>query len=926
MSSSSQDHQDAKPRNEASQRTSHLLGRLIDAVSARPGWVVLAALLLSALSITQAMRIEVTTSRTNLGHPASDSERYFGEFLHEFGSPNDLIAVLDGGSVLQRRQCADALATALEQDHEHVKSTFHRVDLHFFLRHMLLFVPVNEVDQISKVLSSSFADDIRAGKVDGLDSVLAEFTSALSGRAGGNIDPARAVKGIDALNTILGELELRLRDPQRGGFDGLRQLVPPLKAGAIDDEGYLQSRDGGLRLVFVRPAQPSDENSVVLPLVESVRATAAKVAKDFPGVRVRITGLPAVQADETVIVDHDMSYTTTVSLVLIAIIMLFGYRQPRLVLLSLLPLGMGILWTLALVKLQYGRVNLVASVFMPILLGRGSDFDTYVISRTLAERATGRSLRDAIRTAFTSAGGGIITGAFVTAAAFLVSSIGQLGAFEQLGVVVALGLMMILLTSLTVTPSLLLLIGDRKLPGEDFIVRLLDKVPVFGAGPGVFGLKRPGLVLGITAAAVIALGANARNVAFDFNLLQFLPTQAESVTAQHDVSARSDYGSDVVVVTADNVDEARKLAAELAKKPSVSRVESIASFLPDQQDAKLAEIVKLRPLVESLPAFNQPHPPTSTAKMTKAVQDLGDEIDDKAYLAEQQAQGDAALKPVVAQLKKLAVTVTSAQKALATLPPDQVQDGIGRIETQVFSLLINSRQLLRENVLNPEKIALDDLPLATRERFIGKTGKSAIYVFAKNPGFGPELESFVHDVRSVSKTATGFPVIYFDSSRTILHSFSQAAGLALLVIIIALLVHFRGRLGPTALSLIPLGVASVAMFGLMPLFGISHNMANIVALPMLLGLGTDYGLQIVHNARMSPGAPLREVLEKTGIGVFIAAATTAAGFGSLALSEHRGAQSLGLVLFLGTIAALLCALVVLPALLELARRYRARKS
>src|SRR5207237_9688170 len=103
---------------------------------------------------------------------------------------------------------------------------------------------------------------------------------------------------------------------------------PPLKPGAIDDAGALQSRDGGMRVVFVRPALRSDENDVVLPMVEAVRAAGRAVAARHPGARIRVTGLPALQADETGIVDRDMRLTTAASLAAIALVLLYGYRRP----------------------------------------------------------------------------------------------------------------------------------------------------------------------------------------------------------------------------------------------------------------------------------------------------------------------------------------------------------------------------------------------------------------------------------------------------------------------------------------------------------------------------------------------------------------------------------------------------------------------
>jgi len=912
-----------------------LLGRLAEGIAARPKVVLIACSVLAALAATQVAQLEVTTSRTHVDSARTRGTILFGEFLEEFGTPNDLIAVIDGSEREERRRAADELAAELQRDPGHVRSTFHKVDLEFFLDHILLFAPTNEIGQIKQALSSSFADDIRAGRVKGLDAIVDELTSAFAGRsAAANIDPARATRGIEAMATIMGELGRRLDDPQRTGLEGLRDLLPPLSAGAIDDEGYLQSRDGKLRVVFIRPADRSDENNVVRPLLQSVRAIAASVAERHPGIRIRITGLPALQVDEAEIVDHDMKFTTALSLLFISIILVYGYRKPQQVLLTLVPLAIGILWTLALVRWKYGKINLVASAFMPILLGRGSDFAIYLMARFNAARGYGHPPRLAVRESLSAAGGGVVTGALVTSAAFLVTTFagGQFSAFGQLGVVVGAGLVLVLIASLLVTPAILLLVGDYRLPGEQRAEQVLGAVPDFGQGPGRVALSHPKLVLLVTAVLVATLGAFARSVPLDYDLLKFLPPSAESVTAQRDLSAPpphgSDFGTDVVVVTADSVEAARRKTAELEALPTVGRVESIASFLPADQPQKLAEIATMRGLVETIPPFAPPQPPTTPEALGKSLEKLSDAVDDAVFLARK--QGNALADP----LEKFGTAVTDALQTLHRLPPDEAQHRVENVEDQVFALLIRVRALLRVNVLEAQPVTIGDLPRATRERFIGKTGKFAIYVFPKpvlppvagraHPPAGLELAPFVEEVRSVAPNATGFPIIYYDSSHDVWRTFKNAALASLVVIVLALLLHFRS-LSATGLALIPLLIASVAMFGLMQILHVPLNIANIVALPLLIGLGTDYGLQLIHHRRTVPDEPLPDVLRKTGLGVFMAGGSTAAGFGALALARHAGARTLGLVLFLGTSAALLCSLVVLPAILCLIDRRHDRR-
>jgi uncharacterized membrane protein YdfJ with MMPL/SSD domain len=440
-------------------------------------------------------------------------------------------------------------------------------------------------------------------------------------------------------------------------------------------------------------------------------------------------------------------------------------------------------------------------------------------------------------------------------------------------------------------------VGDRRLPGERAFERAMSALPLFGARLGGFVLAHPRKTIALFGALLLACGALARSIPFDYDLLKFLPPGTESAETERDLSAASNFGADVIVASADNLQDARRKTQALSRLQSVEHVDSITSFVPDE--GALREIAELAPLVRSIPPFlplPPPSPsPTTPEAVAQAIERLADTL-----------QMDA---------------LRSAATGLRKLPPDIAKARAAELELAAFSALERGREILRANVLDPPArpdSARAAVPAQIRARFEGASGKHALYIFPRGRDQGEELARFVTEVRTVVPGATGFPVLYFDSSRAIRHSFAQAGAVTLGIIFIALLLHFRS-LRDALCAMVPLLSGALAMGGLMRLFSIPHNMANVVALPLLLGLGTDYGLQMVHQLRRT-GAPLGQVIAETGLGVFLAGGTTAAGFGALTLARHLGARSLGLVLFLGTVAALSCALVLLPALLRLVYR------
>jgi predicted RND superfamily exporter protein len=231
-----------------------------------------------------------------------------------------------------------------------------------------------------------------------------------------------------------------------------------------------------------------------------------------------------------------------------------------------------------------------------------------------------------------------------------------------------------------------------------------------------------------------------------------------------------------------------------------------------------------------------------------------------------------------------------------------------------------SRLHILKSIANPEPPALTDLPASLVDRFVGQHGKHLLKIYGRGDIWdSAALSRFVNDVRAVDPKVTGNPLQAHEASLEMKHSFQEAAVYSLLVILAVLVLDFKS-MSYALLAAMPLAVGVLQTFGLLGVLNIPLNPANLIALPLILGIGVDYGVHIVHEFREHRG-PYR-MSSGTAVAVLVDALTTLVGFGSLMIATHQGLQSLGRVLTLGVTCCMFSSLVMLPATLTWITRKR----
>jgi len=867
-----------------------LLDRVASLCVQRPVHVLVVALVLCAVSAAALPSLEVSTSRFALiGGEQS--------FVDADGARTELVAAIRGDDPDRVRAAADALAQRLASELDQSRNVLHRIDPSLMGSRELLLLPPAELAALVAGAETGarlidVTESARRAMVHDPEETLDALSAADAASPGdAQIHDAASIGNLLAL---LEEAERWQRDRSRetlviGDHAGLAHASP------VDSRGYFTSRDGRTRYVFVSPTEVTDRYAYVGPLVHGARALGAEVAEAH-AVHVSFTGYPALAVDEIEAIQRGSLITGGVAAALVMALFALGFRSVGGVVVAGAPLGVGMLWAFGMIAAGVGHVNLLTQAAAPVFAGLGIDFAVHLLATYDAERRHGIEHREAARRMMCGPGKAVLTGGFTTAGAFLAMTVTEHQAFRELGLVAGLGLLIVMTAVLFLTPAILTL-GERT--GWPWLQLGRGETPVsmVAGGAGLVALlaRRPRSVLVGVAAVTAGLAVGIPQLSFDPDVEALLPQDAESVVAAAQLRAQTTLSNEVLVTHAPDLDSLHEMSERLRSLPSVGRVESVASFVPPDLERQV-DILRGQPSA---------HEPRAVERsLEDSLEGLGRAAGAIAADLRRTASEDVA--------SQLASVATAAEALREDLDHDRVRDfdrALGAHAARV------RRGVERARAGDFDTLSENDLPEAVRERLLDDGDGYPLYVYPAEDVFAEgALDRFLREVRESAPDVTGSPVDFAAFLEGMRASLTLASGLALAVVFVLLgadLRHPRDVL----LALVPVVLGVTWLFGLMGWLGIPSNMANLAALPLVLGIGVDDGVHLIHRRRAEGDTPraLRSLLRA----LVLTTLTTVAGFGAIGLAAHRGMQSFALVMVIGAAGCLLATLVAVPALMQL---------
>jgi hopanoid biosynthesis associated RND transporter like protein HpnN len=654
--------------------------------------------------------------------------------------------------------------------------------------------------------------------------------------------------------------------------------------------------------------------------VERIRVLMQETQREVPGINVGLTGGPVLEHDEMAQSQKDTTIATILSLVICALIFIYGYSETGRPVKATLCLLVGLAYTLGYATLVVGHLNLLTITFLPMLIGLAIDFGVHLVTRYEEELRHGHSETEALRTAMIYTGQGIFTGALTTAGAFLAVWFTDFKGIQEMGLISGGGLVICLVPMLTMLPVLLLRGRQNVLDHK-----LTDKPDTRGRIEQTW-LSRPALVVGLTMVVCGLCVTQFHKIYFDYNLLNMQSRDLPAVNFERKLiaaatqSGTNGNGKSVLfaAVMADTAADAVAMEKKILQLPSVAEVESMSRFLAADQTQKLATIREIKMEVADIRFAAPDTNAVDVAELSRTLWALS------GYLGQ---AADATVKdePVLSkQLTAFKRTITQTRKIILSAKPAEAAARLAKFQEALFTDVCETFDTIREQD-DAQALRPQDLPETLRARFVGVTGKYLLQVFPKQDiwqranqqQFVGELRAALDPQHTEKPIITGEPVQLLEYTGLLKSSYELAAWYSLAAIVLLVLIHFR-NLGSLLLALVPVIIGAIWLGGFMGLCGIPFNPANIMTLPLVIGIGVTNGIHILNRYAEEKTPSIFS--KSTGKAVLVSGLTTIAGFGSLMVAEHQGIQSLGYVMAMGVTTCMVAGLIFLPALLNLRAR------
>jgi len=790
------------------------------------------------------------------------------------------LVVVDAPTPENAKRAAEALAQRLKERKDVIRSVAKPGGGEFFDRNALLYLPPGDVAEVTGQLMAA-----------------QPLIGALAA------DPS--------LRGVTDVLSFAAMGVQRGQFK-LDDLTRPFTLASATLDDVLAGRPAYFSWRVLMKGKPAETNELrrfleVHPILDfsavqpgkaatdAIRQAAAelRLASDL-GARVRLTGPVPLTDEEFSTLEESAPRDIAITTAAVLVILWLALHSARLILACFISLMVGLAVTAALGLMMVGALNMISAAFAVLFIGIGVDFGIQFSVRYRAERHEVDDLYAALRNAGRNVGAQLALAATAVAAGFFSFLPTDYRGLSELGIIAGAGMMVALITSITLLPALISWLNP---PGEPNPLGFTWLAPVDRF------MERQRIPIVVTTLAIAVLGLPLLYfLRFDFNVLNMRSAKSESVATYLDLKRSASAGINSIYILAPSLSEADQIKARVAKLPEVSRAITLSDLVPDLQEQKLGAIRRAAGALNARIHPQRLKPAPSDAEIVLALTRTADAL--KQIANEEQGEGPAAARRLSGQLSQLAGAEADMRR---------------RAEAAFIPPLNVALDELR-NGLKAQPVKLDTLPEEVRRDWITQD-RALVDVSPKGDANDNEvLRRFAHAVLAVVPTATGSPVSLQESGRTVVRAFIEAGLWALVSITILLWIVLR-RFGDVLLTLVPLLLAGALTLEICVLIGLPLNFANIIALPLLLGVGVAFKIYYVMAWRAGQTSLLQSSLTRA---VSFSAMTTATAFGSLWMSSHPGMSSMGKLLVLSLACTLSAAVLFQPALMGPPRDKKSR--
>ena len=878
--------------------------------------IPLIALVLFILSIIAANNIQTKTEIKDLMSTEDPIISSYIEIDSLFSGGASVMITIEGNDKVRIGQCAEDFVAAVQANDtlmQKIKAINLKVDRQFIDDWGLMLSKAKDIEKTSETLAE-------LNLLPFITALNNSFEETYTGdEAEEELETAKqekdAVAMLSQLETFFTLLREYLENPE---------ILPVPEQGKILAETFLYgdpynfSHDNSMLLFTITPTINMMEVEQVVNFMRDLQAIQNEIIAKYPDLQVGYTGELPTQSDEQDALGFDMAVPSIVALVLILVLFIFSFSQLRSILFILIVLIMGIVFNYGFVGVTIKEINMITSIMAVLLIGLGVDYGIMMVTNFTTYREDGHESKDALRLTYQKAGMGTLLAAVTTAIAFFVMAFTGVQAFEQFGIIMGTGIINCFLAMFFILPSLLLWWGKKDvskthLPNINY--KFLSNI-----GNTIYRHR----TVSIIAGAVITIGLFMTMFLnrLEYDLMKLEPQDMPSIIQYNKVMDKFEMTPFASMVIANSVEEAREITKKLEKTPLVAEINSVSYFFPpqDEQQARLAAIAKIR----------QMPPRYHTIKYTTAdIETFASEVQRTEWniieMGDLSVAGLGENNKIVKKRNAMIREILGAEVGqagrevfqqiirLIASDPARYAARLGQLDYH-FAREMDAIVTRMSQTNRPMTFA--DLPEHIRKSMFDETGQRNLVTLYPKDGVLESIDNIRHFNSSVARASvqiTGSSQILTAWLDEVIGASGKAGIYIFAAVIFFLVLNFRD-FKYVVFASVPLIIGLIWMAGTYPLLGQKLNIINIAVIPLVIGMGIDFGIHIAHRFKVEQD--IETVYRYTGKGVFLSAFTTMIGFGSLGLIGRFGSvNSMGRILFIGISMCLLTTLIILPALL-----------
>lgn len=700
----------------------------------------------------------------------------------------------------------------------------------------------------------------------------------------------------------------------------------------IFDE-YNISPDKGMLIFLIKPAGSFTNIEFNIALDKKIKEVVAELGLEKKGILVGYTGTYRLHLDDYETLMAALKPIAIASFIGIAILLLFFFRNPLFILILLVSLLSGILFSFGLTTIVIGQLNSVTSIIASILMGLGIDYGIQFLYRFREEYTRTQDMLRSIKDTIYHTGIASFISALTTTSAFVVLAFSEFRGFSEFGIIATYGILIIAVSMYGVT-ALQITLLFRLFPSlkDKFILSAKEQT----TSPLLYRFyNKPGLLTLVVVAIVVVISffSFSPGIRFNYNGRDLMVDNLDSVNLYDEIGDRFDISSDPQVIVVDTLEESEAVFDYMTPVPdeiagSVDQVVSLWNFVPPkgQQRANLKVLKQLQTDMKPVKAgFLKPEQRKylPVVKRYLDVKEYGVGAV-PTYFSSQftEVKGSKEKGHLVFIYPKVALW--HGQKLLKFF------DAVGELHYPKLSrrvlntLLYDSDGRASVDPVKDKWSASEEESIvnalntysAAKFRDLGLLDGTIDFILKTRP-FASLTQARSHQY--VSNTA-GSLILFANLIKIVQREGVAAFLITLVLVVIVLILFFRGIV-PALISLIPLVLGIFVTLGIMALFKVQLNFMNVLVFPVIIGYGIQNGIYIYYRFREDHDVV--RAMSMVGPAIIASTLTTLVGWSSLLIADQKGLKSIGVVASIGIASSLLIALTLVPAVLEIV--YRSRK-